>query len=334
MKATRLLIAGVFLLPAFAQTGVISQGNVTRKDFAFYWQSRLEPPTPPLANDLGYASGTNPKNNNIYRVMIDRARRVYFGYEVRVEPLRQGGTYRVAFQQLDLTPETFKQMHIDDPASWKSLELGIPVGRPLFPFREAPESVAEGDVIAVDLMTNPQTSQKIVDYVVIQGSSQSWSFDRFNPRFQREFAYTPGTPRDFSVEDANLRLAEPRVSLTFHAMPDGRLVETTFAGDGEVSGPAVWFSLPNRARLILSLVPHPELGFRKVGEVRGTSLTFKLGTDTLTLNSAKTIAPGDAPFNLYVLQEPEWRPNYSGANTAASPALQMGAGRAESLVRK
>src|SRR6185369_6628405 len=108
MIVTRILIAGVCLLPAFAQTGVISQGNVARKDFAFYWQSRLEPPTPPLANDLGYASGTNPKNNNISRVMIDRARRVYFGYEVRIEPLPQGGTYRVAFQQLDLTPETFK----------------------------------------------------------------------------------------------------------------------------------------------------------------------------------------------------------------------------------
>jgi hypothetical protein len=332
MKAIRLLLASLCLLPVFAQTGVISQGNVTRKDFAFYWQSRLEPPTPPLANDLGYGSGTNPKNNNIYRVMIDRTRRVYFGYEVRVEPVLQSGTYRVAFQQLDLTPETFKQMRIDDPASWKRLELGVPVGRPLFPFREAPDSVAVGDVIAVDLMMNQQTNQKIVDYVVIQGPSQPWSFDRLP--VQREFAYTPGTPRDFSVEDASLRLADPRVNITFHAMPDGRLVETTFAGEGEVSGPAVWFSLPNRARLILSLVPHPELGFRKAGEVRGTSLTFKLGTDILTLNSAKTIAPGDAPFNLYVLQEPEWRPNYSGTNNVASPALQMGAGRAESLVPK
>jgi hypothetical protein len=332
MKATRFLLAGVCLLPAFAQTGVISQDKVARKDFTFYWQSRLEPPTPPLANDLGYASGTNPKNNNIYRVMIDRARRVYFGYEVRVESLPQGGTYRVAFQQLDLTPETFKQMHIDDPASWKRLELGVPVGRPLFPFREAPDSVAVGDVIAVDLMTNQQTNQKIVDYVVIQGPSQLWSFDRLPG--QREFAYTPGTPRDFSVEDASLRLADPRVNITYHAMPDGRLVEFTFAGDGEVSGPAVWFSLPNRARFILSLVPHPELGFRKAGEVRGTSLTFKLGTDILTLNSAKTIAPGDAPFNLYVLQEPIWQPSYPGAEASTNKAFQMGAGRAESLVRR
>ena len=204
MKATRLLIASAGSVTGFRPNRRHCAGNVGRKDFAFYWQSRLEPPTPPIADGLGYGSGTNPKNNNVYRVMIDRARRVYFGYEVRVEPLPQGGTYRVAFQQLDLTPETFKQMHIDDPASWKRLELGVPVGRPLFPFREAPDSVAVGDVIAVDLMTNQQTNQKIVDYVVIQGPNQSWSFDRLP--VQREFAYTPGTPRDFSVEDASLEV--------------------------------------------------------------------------------------------------------------------------------
>ena len=80
--------------------------------------------------------------------------------------------------------------------------------------------MAVGDVIAVDLMTNQQTGQKIVDYVVIQGPSQPWSFDRLP--VQREFAYTPGTPRDFSVEDASLRLAEPRVSITFHASRTAR----------------------------------------------------------------------------------------------------------------
>ena len=325
MKATRFLIAGACWLPAFAQTGVIAQGSRVGKDFAFYWQSRLEPPTPPITEELGYGDGTNPKNNNIYRVMIDRARHVYFGYEVRVEPLPQR-RYRVAFQQLDLPPETFKQIHIEDPSGWKKLELGVPVGRPLSPFRDAPDIVGALDVIAVDLMTNQQTGQKIVDYVVIQGPSQGWSFDRLP--VQREFAYTPGTPRDFSVEDANLRLAEPRVSI------NGKIDETTTTSYGEVSGSAVWFSLRNRGRYILSLVPRPELGFRKAGEVRGTSLTFTLGTDTFALNSAKTIAPGDAPFNLYVLQEQGWRPNYLGADTAAVPVFQMGAGRAESLVRK
>jgi hypothetical protein len=184
-------------------------------------------------------------------------------------------------------------------------------------------------VIAVDLMTNQQTNQKIVDYVVIHGPSQSWSFDRLP--VQREFAYTPGTARDFSVEDAGMRLAEPRVNITYHAMGDGRLVEFTTATDEEVSGPIVWFSLRNRGRFILSLVPHPELGFRKAGEVRGTSLMFMLGTDRLTLTSAKTIAPGDAPFNLYVLWEQGWRPAHPNADAAFTVGA---ADRAEPLIHK
>jgi hypothetical protein len=319
------LIAGACLLPAFAQTGVIAQGSVTRKDFGFYWQTRLEPPSPPLANSLGYASGANPKNNNIYRVMIDRARHVYFGYEVRVEPLPQSVKYRVAFQQLDLAAEILQQIHIDDPASWSKLQLGAPVGRPLYPFRDAPDIVGALDVIAVDLMMNPGTGQKIVDYVVLQSPSQSWSFDQFNQPLKRDFVYAPGTPRDFSIEDASLRLAEPRVSI------NGAIEETTARAVGEVSGPAVWFSLRNRGRYILSLVPRPDLGFNKAGEVRGTSLTFTLG-DTFTVNSAKTIAPGEGPFNLYVRYDAGWsRPSYPNADLSA---FVMGADRAEALVRK
>ena len=326
MITTRFLLIGACLLPGFAQTGVIAQGSVPRKDFAFYWQSRLEPPSPPLANSLGYASGVNPKNSNIYRVMIDRDRRVYFGYEVRVEPLSQSGKFHVAFQQLELPAEVLRQIHIDDPPGWNKLQLGAPVARPLYPFRDAPDTVGILDVIAVDLMMNPSTNQKIVDYVVLQSPAQSWSFDRFNASFQRDFGYTPGTPRDVSVEDVGLRLTEPRVSI------NGKPDEATTRSLGEIFGSVVWIYLPNRGRFILSLVPHPELGFQKAGEVRGTSLSFTLGGDKFVVSSAKTIAPVDAPFNLYVLQEQGWRPNYPNADV--SSFLMGAAERAEMLLRR
>ncbi len=326
MIATRFLLAGACLLPAFAQTGVIAHGSVARKEFGFYWQTRLEPPSPPLSNSLGYAAGVNPKNNDIYRVMIDRDRRVYFGYEVGIEPLPQGSKYRVAFQQLELPAELLRQILVEDPAAWTKLQLGAPVGRPLYPFRDAPDTVGVLDVIAVDLMMNPATNQKIVDYVVLQNPSQSWSFDRFNASSQRDFGYTPGTPRDVSLEDVGLRLTEPRVSI------NGKADDATTRSMGEISGSAVWIYLPNRGRFLLSLVPHPELGFQKAGEVRGTSLSFTLGADKFVLSSAKTIAPVDAPFNLYVLQEQGWRPSYPHADTSAF--LMGAADRAEMLVRR
>jgi hypothetical protein len=43
------------------------------------------------------------------------------------------------------------------------------------------------------------------------------------------------------------------------------------------------------------------------------------------------IAPVDAPFNLYVLQEQGWRPNYPNADASF---LMGAADRAEMLVRR
>ena len=138
MNTINFLLAAALVVPCFGQNGVIAQGTVKNSAFGFYWQSRLEPPTPPLAS-LGYASGYD--SNTVYRVMIDRSTRVYFGYQVRVEPLPQS-TYRLTFQPLSLSGETMKRISIDDPG-WKKLDLGLPVGGPLYPFRKDPDTVAE-----------------------------------------------------------------------------------------------------------------------------------------------------------------------------------------------
>ena len=313
MKAISLLLAAGSFVTAFGQTGIIAQGSVQQKDFGLFWQSRLEPPSPPMANSLGFASGTN-RYGNIYRIMLDRSKRVYFGYEVHVEPLSQA-KYRVTFQQLDLTPEVARQVHLDDPSGWSKLQLGAPVGRPLYPFRDAPDTVGVLDVIAVDLLMNPDTGQKIVDYVTLQTPNRAWSFSGFNQPLWRDFAYTPGSPRDYSAEDGALRLTEPHVSI------NGKLENDAECGPCEVSGSTLWIYLPNRGRYLLSLVPRSGLAFKKAGEVRGTSLTFTVGNDQFTVNSARPIVVGDAPFNLFVLNEPAWKPTYPHA---AGSAFSMG----------
>ena len=86
MKLISVLLSAGLLVPAFGQTGVIAGGQPFRaKNSRFYWQSRLEPPSPPLANKPGIRIGVNDKTGNIYRVMIDRTDAAsYSGYEVRV----------------------------------------------------------------------------------------------------------------------------------------------------------------------------------------------------------------------------------------------------------
>jgi len=71
----------------------------------------------------------------------------------------------------------------------------------------------------------------------------------------------------------------------------------------------VWFYLPDHGRFALTLTPHPESGFVQAGEVRGSTLSFTRGSDTFNLVSSRRIAPGTRPFHLYVLHEPDWRPD-------------------------
>ena len=138
MRAISFLIVGL-LTPCFAQTvihrsdlmtgaGVIAQGSVNRESFVFYWQSRLEPPSPPLAGDLGYGAGYNSADDSIYRVMMDRAHRTYFGYQVHVVPVPQN-MYRLTFQPLNLTLDNFKQLHMNEPEKWSKWDIGAPASR-------------------------------------------------------------------------------------------------------------------------------------------------------------------------------------------------------------
>jgi polysaccharide export outer membrane protein len=111
----------------------------------------------------------------------------------------------------------------------------------------------------------------------------------------------PGVARDLSVNDVELRVIAPQVFL------NGKHVYLATYEDGVV-GPIVWFYLPDHGRYILSLVQRPSLAFVKAGEVRGSTLTFTIDGETLSLTSGVDIAPGYAPYNLYVSHEATWRP--------------------------
>jgi len=101
---------------------------------------------------------------------------------------------------------------------------------------------------------------------------------------------------------------------------------------GEVRGAALWIYVPNYGRFILSLAPRADLGFRKLGEVRGTLLTITEGAHQISLSCALPITvPITAAFNLYGLREAGWKPSYPNADTSV---FTMGGGeRAEALLK-
>jgi hypothetical protein len=293
--------------------GAVSPGPEGRGEFGFYWETHLEPPVPALADGVGTL--VLLRNGIIHRVVLDPPRRVYFGYDVAVTPLPAKDSYRIEFQPLSLAPSD-RQRVLGEAASGFTL---LPA--PAFP---AAQTIRSGDVLALTLLTNATTGQKIVDYVTVQEPSRK--FRGFDGVRERGFTFAAGAPRDFTVADAELTIRDPRVTV------NGRPVESTADYYSQEAGAVVWIYLPGRGRYLLSLTPNPALGFRRAGEVRGSTLRFTAGDVNVALTSAAAIASGRSAFNLYVLHDPGWKPTYANANVGA---FMMGAAdRPEYLVGK
>jgi hypothetical protein len=290
----------------------IGGGVVSRERFGFHWETRIAPATPALAE--GFSTTTTDATGVIHRVLLDRSGRTYFGYDVLVDVLPEANSYRLTFQPLVMTSALAQGLYMDRWSEW------TPLSAPRFP---PPQDIRSGEILELTLLTNSGTGQRIVDYVSVQEPLRKAGFQESRPN-ERDFSYATGTPRDFTTSDVELRIHAPRLSV------NGKLDPSTSARDDDAAGAYVWIYAQNHGRFILSLSPHP--GFSKTGEVRGSNLTFKDGSDTYSISAASRIAPGQAAFNLYVLHQPDWKPTYLFADLSA---FNMGAeDRIEPLVGK
>ena len=274
-------------------------GVVRREKYGFHWETRIEPPAPNFPG-AGFSTRAMETNGAIHRIMIDRNGKTYFGYDVTVEELPEANTYRLTFRPLVMEAEIVAGLALNRIAEWTSLPA---------PRSPAPQTVHKGEILEITLLTNNQSKQRIVDYVSIQEPdipARGFQLPR-----ERVFSFSTGIPRDITADDIQLTIKAPRLSL------NGKQEESTSSHFDDVTGTFVWFYLPNHGRFILALGPHPELGFRKAGEIRGSSLEFMIGPDRYTLSTGARIAPGQAAFNLYVIQQPNWKPTYPFADTSA-----------------
>src|SRR5579872_6545312 len=143
MKAIKIALAIGLSATAFAQTGTrIMNGSASLNMVGFNYETRLEPPSPPLASTL---NGGVFAGSGLHRFMTDSAQRKYFGYDIAVDAQPQADTYVVTIRPLSIAAEKIIKK---DPASWTMLPL------PGYP---APQTVHGGDTIALDLFTNSTT---------------------------------------------------------------------------------------------------------------------------------------------------------------------------------
>jgi len=122
---------------------------------------------PGAAGRIGEAA--LPRSNGVTRVLWDRETGAYFGYHVEVT--RQGGPrpFRVALKSLDTAAvERELARRRDCPGCPAPSPLGAP--GPQFP---APQQLAEGEALTLELLTKPATGERIFDVVKVSAQPVS-----------------------------------------------------------------------------------------------------------------------------------------------------------------
>ena len=180
---------------ASAQSRRVDSGSATVQGFAFHWETQLNPPTPPLADGSFFSTFDETAPNQVHRMLMDRVKRVYFGYTVQVEP-QPGRTFKLAFFPLTLTAQ-LKQRLGDEAASWKALPSTK------FP---GPQTIRSGDVLELSLLANDNWGQRLTEFLTVQEVSRPEGFVRLDST-SREFSFAAGRPRDFTVTDGKLKAA-------------------------------------------------------------------------------------------------------------------------------
>lgn len=270
---------------------VIQSGSGSKDGVGFRYETRVEPRIEGQ-KVIGFGGGGIYAAANFHRYLCDDATRRYVGYDL-VLSKRSDGMLVVTLGELSLPREKLQLK-----GEWTQVPLRV---------SSTPQIIKPGEEIAIDMFTSPATGQKIVDHLF---------FDE-GPAVIR---LPEGSARDLSVDDVPLTITSPTISL------NGKQMESM--GTGGISGEAVYFYLPGHGRYAMSLARNLELGFRKLGEVRGSRISFRNGTDAWTVDCTRPVAPGGGVFNLYVYPDPAWRP------TTGSDTHHLGASSARSMIRK
>ncbi len=206
-----------------------------------------------------------------HHLIDDAANKRTFGYDLWVTSEAGGNTVQLRIAPMKFANGTPYSVR----AGWTLIEL------PKYPVIP---KVKIGETVALDLLVNPATGQKIVDYLTVA---------------RRSVPQEEGATRDFTPADIELSLLRPRVQA------NGKVVASTTAG---TSGQVVWMYLPGHGRFSLSLFPNEKRGFSKNGTAAADTFTFREGSTEYRVDCSGPVSPGSGRYNLYVRHEAGWYP--------------------------
>lgn len=267
MKIVGLILCGGLLYAA--ESGAkLATGEVSSHGVTAWFETRLEPGSPSIRR---YGGGVLSENHVIKRHLCNFDNLTYFGYDLTMEALPDGRA-RLRFTGLTITPSKMSEIYREVP-HWTALPL---------PSAPATLDVKAGETVALDLFANLSTGQKVTEYLTIANNA-------------RADARIEGPARDFTADDVDITVHSPKVSI------DGK---RTFSWRGSIAGPSVWVDLPGHGRFVFSLLPRPDLGMQKAGEIRGGVMTWRSGGHDYAIATSMPIAPGSRAYHLYVFAVP------------------------------
>jgi hypothetical protein len=250
---------------------------------------------------------------------------VYFGYDLIVESHNEKAGFKLTFKPLSTKPGKLARQVAAGQINLKpgtALGVGgtvsaggqqktdqlIPLTALELPEYPGPQFVQEGDTLALDVLVNPQTGVKIIDLIKVakvedqQIKSVNGSGGNIN---QASIMSENLPPADFTVDAIELKLTASNLLI------NGRSASSEKGSSGYgVTGTLIWFYMPDHGRFILSLTPRDGYNFQKTGTIQGNKINFTFGGNQYDWVSSSPILPtGSRPWNLWVLHDPEYRPD-------------------------
>lgn len=294
----RTSFAPVILLLCFFAVGALAQGGgrTHHPERQFNASCRL-----PNGIRVAFANETEPPGaiqfalsmveteaaGGIHRVFIDEAAGVFFGYDVKVEPVPNTKQIRVFILPMS---EEYEQ-RLRKRATFQTRSVNQDFKSPSLFQTQTSHVVNDGDMLSIDALVNQSTGVKIVE--IIKTSLEEIQLGG-NPAKTDEV-------RDFSIDDVELTVMNYRLRV------DGEVI----AGDrptGGCSGAVIWFYLPERGRFILSIRPHQGYDFQKIGVIGNNRISFTAGGEHYEWISTTPVVNMSGRFNLWVLHDSAYRP--------------------------
>jgi len=283
-----ILISGCLAASAEGQLSRLgAEGAGSRDGWKFYATYFVEPRLAPGQHisiqghdNVTHEDGKDGKPTVFHRFFIDPESKTYIGYDVEVEPMDKPGFARLRFKPLSLRGDQLP----DRPVHGKQKEYETAELRALPAPQFPAETFPSAKMIAVDILKNPFTGQRVVDYVEV-------SYEPIRTPSKDE-------QRDLRVDDVILNITAPTLRVNGAEMPEGIVASWSLARK------LVWLSVPGRGRFLLSLAPYAGYSFQKAGVVNASSISFTVNGDRYEWRSREAITESSGNWNIYVLSEP------------------------------